>query len=120
MQEKKGALANKGYLISTTKCFLTLLLYNPVGGEGKQYVLIEYFEWQELLLRERRRKFLGRWTSWICMAHTAAEYLSCLKNIFVFQLQNPLGSFQSAVSTALPLQSLQIVHTFCKKSILPV
>lgn len=45
MQEKKGGLANKGYLISTMKCFFTLLLYSHgwMVGEGKQYALTEHF-----------------------------------------------------------------------------
>lgn len=121
---------NKGYVISTMKCFFTLLLYSHGlrAGEGKQYVLIKHFKIQELLLRERRRKFLGRWASWVCLACTTTENLSCLKNILVFQLQNPLGSFQSTVSTALPLWTLQKVqygsaknqffqykHPFCRK-----
>lgn len=118
MQEKKEALLNKGYLISTMKCFFTLLLYNNRlrVGEGKQYVLTEHFKWQELLLKERRRKFLGSWAFWVCLAHTTGEHLACLKNILVFQLQNPLGSIQSTVSTALALQTLQkVVHRVLQK-----
>lgn len=63
MEEKKETLANRaspGYLI-------------PTVGMGWG-VLIKHFTWQELLLKESKRKFLGG-ASWVCLAHTTGEHL---------------------------------------------
>lgn len=95
MQEK--ILANKaspGYLISTVKLFFTVMDW----GEG--HVLIEHFKWQELLLKDSRRKFLGGSILGLPGSHYW-RILVFLEKYFSVMVTEPSG-----------LSSVQSIHCF--------
>lgn len=125
MQEKKkGALVNKGYLISTMKCFFTLFLYSHAlrVGEGKQYALIEVaFKREKKIFREVRILGLPGWH--YCSA------LVLFEKYFSIPITEPSGLFpehsihcftiadsaEGCAQGSAKNQFFQYKHPFCRK-----